>query len=320
MGNSSGHGNRQPIVIPTNETAVAESIALYEKSNNSDPCFMVVVNNKSGFDLQFSHKREELGRCPLGDMVIEKDHCVCCGLHKRPFISVAAQYEAVLDNDSVYKLTVALAASWPIIGSRKISIYEGKSANHAWSNLKANNSDYISAAGNKGSIGEKENHVIYIFEIEKLDYVRTSVPAGDGADDKAIELLIKELGKLQRFAFVVNNNTDFDLKRTGRHQPVGGWPLGDVKKQQCNGSGLNHPYISVSAEYSTDSGKKIYFAGGGFQNAKIGIHSNAMTLQKALDKLGDSPMYDQATNEACIKQMNGCCIFIYWVKNIAQEQ
>lgn len=131
MGINQSH---EAVELASETNPVDKIITFYERKTNNDSCFLIIVNNKSGYDLQCTQKNEYFGKWPLGDKIIKNNHCVGCGLHHYPSMSFAVQYTAA-SNGNV-KHTIALAASWPPVGKRKIAIFEGKSAKHAWNFMK----------------------------------------------------------------------------------------------------------------------------------------------------------------------------------------
>lgn len=153
------------------------------------------------------------------------------------------------------------------------------------------------------------------------DYVRSPIPAGPGAPDKALDLFLKELGKLPRCAFILNNYTKYDLNRDARNETIGGWPLGNVGKKECIiAAGLDRLTLSVAAEYSvsTDNSKKISLAGSSLPllKARIGIFKgkNAKDAYSALRAV--SIDHDSSGNEAYVTNKEDCCIFIYGIRNM----
>ncbi len=119
--------------------------------------FVFIVNNLSGHDLRRTGSAGDSGSWPLGD--VGKGQCKA-GAFDRASMSVAVQYTA--GNGS----TIALSGSWPMIGSRKIALYKGKSAKNAWDEMPSG-SDFNEGA-NRAMIKEKRGGYVYEFEIKSV--------------------------------------------------------------------------------------------------------------------------------------------------------
>lgn len=306
----------EQVAVKSGDNAVRSAVDLLVSQEGKMPRSIFVVNNQSGYDLTCTGKVRDAGTWPLGD--VRKGECVAGGCGAKN-MSVAVQYAAHEERDdtqdaSANKLTIALAAGWPMIGNRRVAIYKGKSAQFAWENMPVG-SDFSGGGDNRAMIQQKEGSCIFTYDIKQLDY--EIVPAGFGAAEKAVDLLISQLGRMPDFVFVVNNQTDCDLRRTGSAGNYGSWPLPDIKKQECLAGGLDRYSMSLAVEYSADPDRTISLAGSwpriGYR--KIGIFRGS-GAQYAWDHLSRGSIHNDDENEALIRKERGGYIYQYWIKNI----
>lgn len=334
------------------EEAVSKAVNLITDKSTPKYCeFVFVVNNLSDFDLRRTETAGNNGNWPLGDVM--KGRCVASVLD-RPHMSVAVQYTASDDDKGTDgKKTIALAGSRPgMTFGKRIAIYTGKSAKHAWNHMPKG-SDFNDKYGNRALVKEKKGGYVYEYHIVALSYEQITVDCGEYADKEAVDQLVSQSAddtKLPRFIVIVNNCSGFDLRRTAVVENAGVWPLNDIPKGKCAVTGFDHTKsVEFSAQYTAvdtadgdgsseevaaataegrratkEKEKTIAFAGSWlsatFSTSKRALNISVGTsAQLAIENMSEgADVCDEKGNRAMIQEREGTSrVFIYEVRELA---
>lgn len=332
------------------ELAVSKAVNLITDKSTPKYCeFVVVVNNLSDFDLRRTETAGNDGNWPLGDVM--KGRCVASVLD-RPNMSVAVQYTASDDDKGTDgKKTIALAGSRPKIFRKRIAIYTGKSAKHAWNQMPYG-TDFTDKYGNRALVKEKKGGFVYEYHIVSLSYEQITVDCGEYADKEAVDQLVSQSAddtKLPRFIVIVNNCSGFYLRRTAVVEKAGVWPLNDIPKGKCAVTGFDHTKsIQFSAQYTavetadgdgsseepvataegrraTQELEKTIALAGSWVSATFGTSKRALNIsvgtsaQLAIENMSEgADVCDEKGNRAMIQEREGTSrVFIYEVNELA---
>lgn len=336
------------------EEAVSKVVNLITDKSDKNPTenrdYVFVVNNLSDFDLRRTETAGNDGNWPLGD--IKKGRCVASVLDRNS-MSVAVQYTASDDKGTDGKKTIALAGSRPKIFSKRIGIYTGKSAKHAWNRMPVG-SDFTDKYGNRAMVKEKRKGYVYEYHIVALGYEQITVDCGQDAVDKAVEQLVSqsEVTKMPRFIIIVNNCSGFDLRRTAVVEKAGIWPLDDIPKGKCAVTGFDKKTIHFSAQYTaaestaadtadgdsggeavavattevsaTKKGEKTIALAGSWVTSTVGTSKRTLNIsigtsaQIAIENMSEgADISDDKENRAMIQEREGSRVFMYEIKELA---
>lgn len=284
--------------------------------------FIIVVNNKTGYTLTRKNSRGKLDSWPFG--TIKKDECVSSFFEHEKFMSFCVEYTAPDLKPGVH--TVTLSGSWPLVGYRKIGVFGGRNADHAWKNLKSV-SDCADTFGNKATI-RQVSHRSYVYEYELMklgfeQYAVTIDTEGDEAIQNALDLFATK-EKLPGFVFIVHNRTEYDLYlEETKVERIGSWPLQNVGKKECAIGGLQRKVdMSLAVQYTardaTPQQRSIALAGSWpfALPKKINI-SSGKGARYAWDNLIATSVSNDKGNRAYIEtKIEGSAIYVYDITNI----
>ena len=132
-------------------------------TNGKMPGFVIIVNNRTEYDLYLEEEKiEKKGSWPLQN--VGRKECAIGGLQRKVDMSLAVQYTA--RDAEPQQRSIALAGSWPVLASRKISISPSKGAKYAWDNMHA--TPMCNEKGNRAYIEERDGSAIYVYDITNI--------------------------------------------------------------------------------------------------------------------------------------------------------
>ena len=308
-----------PVDVKAGDGAAAAAVDKLVATGRPLLKFIIVVNNKTGFELKRTNSAGRYDSFPLS--TIGKDLCLASFYDHEDSMRFGVQYTAPDCKPGVH--TVALSGSWPAFGYRKIGVFGGKNADHAQQNLSAV-SDCTDAFGNKATICQVNGRrYVYEYELMKLGYEQYAVDTQDGdeAIQNALDLFATNR-KLPGFVFIVNNHTEYDLyleeekiEDMGSH-----WPLKNVGKKQCAIGGLQHYFMGLAVQYTARDAnpyqKSIGLAGSWpiVLPRKISI-SPGRGARYAWDNMHATGLCNERGNQARIEEREGSAIYVYDITN-----
>ena len=144
------------------EEAIQNALDLLA-TNGKMPRFVIIVNNRTEYDLYLEEEKiEKKGSWPLQN--VGRKECAIGGLQRKVDMSLAVQYTA--RDAEPQQRSIALAGSWPVLSSRKISISLSKGAKYAWDNMHA--TPMCNEKGNRAYIEERDGSAIYVYDITNI--------------------------------------------------------------------------------------------------------------------------------------------------------
>lgn len=155
----------------------------------------------------------------------------------------------------------------------------------------------------------------------KVNSEGVSIPVKDVDIQKTVDILQESLGDIQKgisellsrndFTFIIRNNTDYKLKRTGAYNDSSNWPFEDIEPNTIDIKLMRAKSFSFAGKYALPH-REIVIAAA---YPLIGSRKIAMEWgdnpKKTWDNMDDPSDKSAGSNRAYLTEKNGKPIWVF---------